>query len=67
MQSQLLLVDHDRAQIYSFDVKDKQAILMRRGEAFADYSISNALIKGNFQDPIVWPGLTEIHQENEDS
>jgi len=48
MQSQLLLVDHDRAQIYSFDVKDKQAILMRRGEAFADYSISNALIKGNF-------------------
>jgi hypothetical protein len=44
----------------SFDVKDKKARLVNRGDAFGDYSISNALIKGNFQDPIVWPGIAEV-------
>ena len=33
--------------------------MINRGDAFADYSIANALIKGNFQDPIVWPGVNE--------
>lgn len=46
--SQLLLVEQERQAIYSFDVQDQKARLLKRGEAYADYSITNALIKGNF-------------------
>ena len=59
LYSQLLLIDHERQIIASFDVQGQQARLINRGDAFGDYSITNALIKGNFQDPIVWPGITE--------
>ena len=43
----------------SFDVQGQKPRLINRGDAFADYSIANALIKGNFQDPIMWPGVNE--------
>ena len=57
--SQLMLVDHVRQGLYSFDVRNKRARLLRRGQAYDEYSITNAMIKGSFLDPIIWPGTTE--------
>lgn len=57
LYSQLLIVDHDRKSIFSFDVKGRQARLLRRADLFSEYSITNAIVSGNFADPIMWPGL----------
>lgn len=69
--SQLLLVDHERQSILSFDVSDQKARLLKRGEAYADYSLTNALIKGGIYDPLVWPlgqeGQILINDESQQS
>lgn len=59
LYSQLLVVDHERKSIFSFDVQDSKTRLVRRGEIVGEYSIANAMISGSFSDPILWPGLQE--------